>query len=298
MESHSLSEADRFLLDAVRRGESEAWSQLVNRFRGRLLAFARQRCRNSADAEDMVQDTFVRFVVALPSFRGESGLETYLFTILRRRIIDGLRLRRLNACQLSAAMECDDEPALATDQTASWYARRTEERQAAAELLAQGLRQLVEGYKQALKFQDLQLAEAIFYANLRNQQAAELTGMTEGQVGLKKHRWLSQLHKKVCGKLEEHPDSSPAAAENLRGLLHEIWESQRLSCPKRSTLGRYVLGTLDPGWQEYVRFHSETLGCGFCRANIQDMRDESRRDPAPALHQRILQSTVGFLRHV
>ena len=37
-----LTQADRYLLDQIRRGDGEGWSALVARYQGRLLAFARR----------------------------------------------------------------------------------------------------------------------------------------------------------------------------------------------------------------------------------------------------------------
>ena len=80
----------------------------------------------------------------------------------------------------------------------------------------------------------------------------------------------------------------------LDSLLTEIWEDERPSCPKRSTIGGFFLHTLEDPWQTYVEFHITKMGCSFCAANLQDFQEQNRHDPAP-LRNRILQSTVGFL---
>ena len=88
------SDADRYLLERVRQSDGEAWSQLVTKFQGRLLAFARAQRVREADAEDFVQDTFLRFLRGLDAYRGDASLETYLFLLLRRRIIDAAFLHQ------------------------------------------------------------------------------------------------------------------------------------------------------------------------------------------------------------
>src|SRR5439155_9915633 len=100
-----MSEADRYLLERIRQADGAAWSQLVGKFQGRLLAFARAQRVREADAEDYVQDTFLRFLRGLDAYRGEASLETYLFLLLRRRIIDAVRGPRVHAC---AAGESED----------------------------------------------------------------------------------------------------------------------------------------------------------------------------------------------
>src|SRR5687767_12434191 len=144
-----LTEADKYLLDRIDRGDGDAWAQLVDRYHGRLRAFALGRLgpRRGADADDLVQDTFAAFLQSFRSFRRDSGLETYLFTILRRKLIDLFRGRGtggLRPCSINdlsgpvgsrAADDSATGAAAATagstlpgrEPAASWYARRDEQ---------------------------------------------------------------------------------------------------------------------------------------------------------------------------
>ena len=300
MPPSNLSPAEQFLLDGVRGGDAEAWRQLVERYRGRLLAFARSRLPAPADAEDVLQETFVSLLKGLGRFRGEAGLETYLFALCRRRIADFYRGRQGRPCLLSDALGgSDEEPGPppearlpAPEPTASVYARRAEltDRQRAA--LAGAVAELLGDYRREMNFRDLKLAELLFYAQVPNRIAAghlNAEGVDENYIAVRKHRTLKQLARAVAGQ-------SAGAVESALGggLLTEVWESLRLSCPKRTTLGAYLLGTLEADWADYVRFHVQTLGCRFCRANCEDLRQQAEQN-ADALQRRILQSTVGFL---
>ena len=51
-----------------------------------------------------------------------------------------------------------------------------------------------------------------------------------------------------------------------------IWRRNRLSCPSRDELGLYLLGVLDAGPANYIRFHLEDVGCRYCAANHDDLR--------------------------
>nr|HPZ98903.1 RNA polymerase subunit sigma [Phycisphaerae bacterium] len=59
----------------------------------------------------------------------------------------------------------------------------------------------------------------------------------------------------------------------------------------------WMLGTLEPAWTDYVRFHVERLGCRFCRANLDDLEQQTATEPAQTFRDRILQSTIGFLKN-
>jgi len=55
----------------------------------------------------------------------------------------------------------------------------------------------------------------------------------------------------------------------------EMWRRARLSCPSRSQLGNYLLGTLTPGYLEYIKFHIRVVGCRLCAANLLDLQRQT-----------------------
>jgi len=294
------TEAERYLLEQIRQGNQDAWSQLVERFQGRLLAFARRRAPRGTEAEDLVQDTFLLFLRGLGGYRGQASVETYLFLILRRRIIELLRVRRLPVCQIPPGGE-EAEPSnvpAASDQTASWYARRDEDRDIARTALAAALGVVVRSLQSDLNFLDLRMLELLFYGQWPNRRIAATLNVGAEHVAMVKHRWLRQIRQRM-DELSGHALGAAAgalpAADALDSLLTDVWEDQRPSCPKRSTIGGYLLNTLDEPWHAYVAFHLDTLGCSLCRANLEDLQKQTRQDPG-VLRNRILQSTVGFLR--
>ena len=303
-----LTEADRHLLAQIRRGDSDGWSQLVDRYQGRLLAFARGQLGHTADGEDAVQDTFLNFLKGLANYREQASLETYLYGILRRRIVDQFRGRRVNVCSLQDALGGSGAgPDRGTtlqsaEPTASWYARRNEHDQALQEKLWAALSDLVERYKHARNFRNLQVIEMVFYAQMRNKDIAEHLGMNEKQVALLKHRFLSRLSQQIQQVQHERATGQPSLIQSTAGdsfpyddLLAQVWEQHRPSCPKRSTVGGYLLGTLDQPWHAYVDFHIKHLGCRFCQANLDDLEQQNDEAQPALLRDRIMQSTVGFL---
>jgi len=299
-----ISEAERYLLQQIRQGDSQAWRQLVDRYQGRLVAFARGRLPPSAEAEDFVQDTFLGFLRMLSHFREQASLETFLFSILRRKIVDHFRGRAVHVCLLqdvlparagSSVGPCDAAEQLCSGEpTASWHARRHEQRDLQEEALTTALRELIDGYKHSLNFRDLQVVEMIFYCQFRNKDVARVAGLDEKRVALIKHRCIKQIQQRV-GQISrrQHLEAEPADHHEL--TFSRIWQQQRLSCLKRSTIGSYLLGTLDNPWRDYVAFHLDTLGCQYCQANLEDLKRQTAADQSQALARRILQSTVGFL---
>ena len=79
--------------------------------------------------------------------------------------------------------------------------------------------------------------------------------------------------------------------------LGEIWQRARLSCPTRTEMGGYLLGTLSPDAAAYIEFHLNTVGCRVCQANLQDLEEQSEKsDQVPGRRRRFFESSAGLLR--
>lgn len=132
MKPSSLNQADRQLLRLIRADDADGWNQFLERYQHRLIAFAIGRVDQQATAEDLVQETFIAFLKSMNHFREQGSLESFLFRMLRRRIIDHYRAsgqdRKVPACQIGteSATICLDQVA-SSDLTASQYARLDEQ---------------------------------------------------------------------------------------------------------------------------------------------------------------------------
>jgi RNA polymerase sigma factor (sigma-70 family) len=296
-----VTKAEQYLLDKIRRGNTQAWSEFVDRYRGRLLSFAQAKLHQSADAEDAVQETFIAFISSLQNYRGECALETYLFALLRRKIIDAYRSQQSkHTCLIQDTYDTQDEDkapdpfedVAGPAQTASWYVRADEKYELQKHTLTEALSEMVDGFKSSLNFRDLQITELLFYCQLSNKDVAKIMGLKEKAIALIKHRSLKQIRNRVE---ESHIPVGPSS-EDFENLLTDVWKLQRFSCPKRSTIGAYLLGTLDSKWRQYVDFHINTIGCRFCMANLQDLQEQNAQKQDRRLVARIMESTAGFLK--
>jgi len=84
---------DPALLAAVGRREEAAVRALMRRYNQRLFRTARAILRNDAEAEEAVQDAWLKAIDALPSFRQDSRVSTWLTRIVANEALT--RLRRL-----------------------------------------------------------------------------------------------------------------------------------------------------------------------------------------------------------
>jgi RNA polymerase sigma-70 factor (ECF subfamily) len=72
---------DRMLLNRARSGEQRAFDELVGKYRQRVMALSMRYTGNQADAEDAVQNTFLKAYRALAKFRGDSAFYSWLHRI-------------------------------------------------------------------------------------------------------------------------------------------------------------------------------------------------------------------------
>jgi RNA polymerase sigma-70 factor, ECF subfamily len=84
--------------DALRRaaalGDADAFAAVIERHGPAMFRYARRMLNDHGDAEEVVQDAFVAAWKALPDFRGDAKLRTWLFTLTARKAIDLLRKKR------------------------------------------------------------------------------------------------------------------------------------------------------------------------------------------------------------
>ena len=87
-------EDDHRLAAACAAGDTLAFEDLYRRFGDRLKSIAFNHLGNTGDAEDAVQETFLKLHRAAASYNGEAALATWLFRILVNTCYDALRRRR------------------------------------------------------------------------------------------------------------------------------------------------------------------------------------------------------------
>ena len=74
-------EADQALVERVQSGDKQAYGLLVAKYQRKLMRLLSRLIRDSAEVEDVAQETFIKAYRALPNFRGESAFYTWLYRI-------------------------------------------------------------------------------------------------------------------------------------------------------------------------------------------------------------------------
>jgi RNA polymerase sigma-70 factor, ECF subfamily len=86
--------ADAELIDLALGGEGAAFNAIMKRYNQRLYRVARAVVRDDSEAEDVLQESYMRAFTALPKFQGEASLATWLTRITLNEALGSLRRRR------------------------------------------------------------------------------------------------------------------------------------------------------------------------------------------------------------
>ena len=190
------SEGDRQLVERIRDGEADAWQQCIDQFEGRLLAFARTRLRDQSAAEDIVQETFLGFLKALPNYDDRTPLESWLFSIAAHKLIDFMR--RSGRRPVLPLLTSESKDGAARDLTgpgraASSMMRSSEKSRAESGVIETCLRDLIHDFKAQGAWERLQCVELIFVLGWANKDVAARLNTTEQAVANHKFFVVTKL---------------------------------------------------------------------------------------------------------
>ncbi len=166
---------DRTLVAQASRGDLAAYDQLVRRYQTRIYSLAYNMTGNKEDAEDMVQDVFVKAFSSLKSFRGTSSFYTWIYRIAINRTINFLKRRKKKQ---AVSLNDVDEGVERDPAYVELSARESPVRDASLtelqEKLNKALLTLSEKHRTVVVLHDIQ--------GLPHDEIARMTGCSEGTV--------------------------------------------------------------------------------------------------------------------
>jgi len=104
MENEDLPDAQ--LVKGAQSGDAGSFEALFDRYYDMLHAFAYRVCLVEADADDIVQEAFIRAAKGIVSYRGESSFKNWLYRIAHNTLADwGRQTRRRAEMQAELSVE-------------------------------------------------------------------------------------------------------------------------------------------------------------------------------------------------
>jgi RNA polymerase sigma-70 factor, ECF subfamily len=107
------------LVAQVRAGESRAFNELVRRYEGKIFRLAQHITQNREDAEDVLQETFMKAYEHLDQFKGDSKFYTWIVRIAVNQSLMKLRRRKTDK-SVSLDEQIDTGEDNVTREIAAW----------------------------------------------------------------------------------------------------------------------------------------------------------------------------------
>lgn len=202
---------DEETLKKAQGGETAAIRALLLELQPQIYRFGLRMCRHPQDAEDVLQETMLSLVKNLESYRGESKLSTWVFTIARSFCI---KKRRKKKGEPSAPVPLVED-VLSVASFARTQHQDLEAKESWAKV-ADGLARLSQEYREVLLLRDVE--------GLSAEETAQILGLGLSAMKSRLHRARKLLRTELQG-LESGPncpDIATAFSEQLEGDLSPL----------------------------------------------------------------------------
>ncbi|HEY7725064.1 MAG TPA: sigma-70 family RNA polymerase sigma factor [Anaeromyxobacteraceae bacterium] len=195
--------ADDDLVALAAAGDGAAFGELVSRHQDRIYGLALRLLRDAAEAEEVVQETFLAALEKLASFRGDAAFTTWLHRVAANAALMRLRRRR-RAPEVASdrPMEellprFDEQDHLVARGPSHDWSKRADEQLADREIrkaVERAVQNLPEDYRIVFLLRDVE--------GLSSEAMAELLGMSVAAVKSRLHRARLALRESLSRFLE------------------------------------------------------------------------------------------------
>ncbi|HXE30386.1 MAG TPA: sigma-70 family RNA polymerase sigma factor [Terriglobales bacterium] len=184
-----VPEDERELVSKAQAGDRAAFEILVQRYERRIYRLALRMMGNQPDAEDVLQETFIKVYSKLHQFQQQSRLYTWIVRIAVNQALMKLRQRRGNTVSLDE--EVASEEGHLPREVADWHPDPEQQYQSAelADILQRSLEALPLPYKLVFQLRDVE--------ELSTEETAEALGLTESAVKSRLLRARLQLRARL-----------------------------------------------------------------------------------------------------
>lgn len=173
---------DEQIVELFRSGDRErAFTEIVKSYSERLFWYVRRYVCCHEDADDLIQDIFIKVWAALPSFRGEARLFTWLYRIATNETLNFVRRQKVRAALNFKSIDTELERRIDEDP----YLNGGE----AERKLLKALQKLPQ--KQRVVF------SMRYFEDMRYEEISEITGTSVGALKASYHIAYEKLKKEI-----------------------------------------------------------------------------------------------------
>jgi RNA polymerase sigma-70 factor (ECF subfamily) len=178
------------LVAQAREGDTRAFGDLVRRYEGKIFRLANHITQNREDAEDVLQETFMKAYEHLEQFKGDSKFYTWIVRIAVNQALMKLRRRKTDK-SVSLDEEIDTGEDTVVREIAAWGENPEEQftREELGEILDGAVQSLDPPYRSVFVLRDVE--------DLSTEETAEALGLSVPAVKSRLLRARLQLREKL-----------------------------------------------------------------------------------------------------
>ncbi len=171
---------DNFYLEQIKQGNTNAYAMLINKHKTMAFNVALRITHNREDAEEVIQDAFLKVYYSIKDFEGKSKFTTWLFRIVYNQAISKIRKKTIDQHTLDE--EIIDNFTAGEISNGLTYLKAEEQ----TKYINLALVKLTE--------EDSTIV-TLFYLNESSvEEVSEITGLSEANVKVKLHRSRKKLY--------------------------------------------------------------------------------------------------------
>jgi RNA polymerase sigma-70 factor (ECF subfamily) len=183
-----ITTKDQIIIDKVLKGDTNAFSELVNLYKDLVFSLAIKMTKNREEAEEISQDTFIKAYRNLSKFKGDAKFSTWLYKIAYHACLD--RFKKNENLYKTDSIDCF----VSFDLSSADDTMQSLERSQRAEMMFSCMQELPEEERSVLWF--------FYYKELSLKEIMEITSYTEANLKVKLHRARKHLLKIVQQRFE------------------------------------------------------------------------------------------------
>src|ERR671926_766425 len=178
------------LVSQVREGDSRAFNDLVRRYEGKIFRLAQHITQNREDAEDVLQETFLKAYEHLDQFKGDSKFYTWVVRIAVNQALMKLRRRKTDK-SVSLDEQIDTGEDTLVREIAAWGEDPEQRfsREELGEILDTAIQSLEPPYRSVFVLRDIE--------DLSTEETADALGLSIPAVKSRLLRARLQLREKL-----------------------------------------------------------------------------------------------------
>jgi len=190
-----MSKTDRteeeFSLAALQNGDQAEFAKVVDTYSGYIYRLALKMVNNPQDAEDILQETFIKAYDAFPEFEGRSKVSTWLYRIATNEALMFLRSKDPTPVSVEQPYPQEEESVQKPMEIVDWCCLPEDEMltDEVRQYLSESVEELSDALKATFVLRDIE--------KLSTKETAEVLGISESAVKTRLHRARMQLRESL-----------------------------------------------------------------------------------------------------